>query len=225
MTINNDNGTITAFPLSWPAGWKRTASDNRKRATFGRQGTPSEYGYRRKQELTIAVATERVLTEMRGFGVAGSNTIISTNLKIRLDGLPYSDQKAPSDPGAAVYWRRNQNESQRCMAIDQYDRVADNLAAIAATLNAMRAIERHGGAEILNRAFEGFAALPAAGGSSGVSWWSVLGVEPRATTEEIKQAYRHMVKAHHPDVNGGDGETFIVIQKAYEQAQKEIGFS
>ena len=38
------------------------------------------------------------------------------------------------------------------MAIDAYTRTADNLAAVAATLEAMRAIERHGGAQILERA-------------------------------------------------------------------------
>lgn len=47
------------------------------------------------------------------------------------------------------------------MAIDQYYRVEENLAAIAATLDAMRAIERHGGAQILDRASTGFAALQA----------------------------------------------------------------
>jgi len=46
------------------------------------------------------------------------------------------------------------------MAIDIYDTVAGNLAAVAATLDAMRAIERHGGAQILKRAFQGFKALP-----------------------------------------------------------------
>jgi hypothetical protein len=62
------------------------------------------------------------------------------------------------------------------MAIDQYDRVEHNLAAIAATLDAMRAIKRHGGAEILDRAFTGFTALPApmAGGKP---WRQVLGFD------------------------------------------------
>ena len=76
------------------------------------------------------------------------DSIISTNLKLRLDGLPRSDQKEPDDPGVAVYWQRL-SKPKKVMAIDLYDRIADNLAAIGATLNAMRAIERHGGALIL----------------------------------------------------------------------------
>ena len=79
------------------------------------------------------------------------------------------------------------------MAIDQYFRVADNLAAIAATLEAMRAIERHGGAEILDRAFTGFTALPAP-----EQPFHVLGVSATATDEEIETAYRRLAMQHHP---------------------------
>jgi DnaJ-domain-containing protein 1 len=34
--------------------------------------------------------------------------------------------------------------------------------------------------------------------------WNVLGVKPGATEHEIKQAHRHLVKQHHPDVKQGD---------------------
>jgi hypothetical protein len=79
--------------------------------------------------------------------------------------------------------------------------------SIAATLEAMRAIERHGGAAILDRAFTGFAALPApivAGMKR--DWREVLGVKPDATpTEaEIQQLYRHQASLHHPDRAGDD---------------------
>lgn len=221
----------TAHPLSWPNGWKRTPANSRQRAKFSRQQTGhsnrldgTTYRWNRQRELTVADAIDRVLSELRTFGVSRDDIIISTNIQLRNDGLPRSGQREPDDPGAAVYWRRNANESQRCMAIDQYTRLADNLAAIAATLNAMRSIERHGGAEILDRAFEGFAALPPAGGSSAVSWWTVLGVNQMEKPEIIKAAYRYWAKLHHPD-NGGDAEKFIVVQKAYEEAQRELDFS
>ena len=118
-------------------------------------------------------------------GVLDDDLVISSDLQLRLDGFPKSSQREPDDPGVvAVYWI-DAGES-RCMAIDRYDRIADNLAAVAATLDAMRAIERHGGAEILNRAFTGFTALP----SSAESWWGILGVEPNARRIEIDSAYR-----------------------------------
>jgi DnaJ-domain-containing protein 1 len=33
-------------------------------------------------------------------------------------------------------------------------------------------------------------------------YYSILGIPPTATPEQIKEAYRTMVKLHHPDVQG-----------------------
>lgn len=213
---------ITASPLTWPTGWPRTPESTRTRAKFNSKSARNEYGWRAAREVTIAQAIERVLTQLRGFGVSREDAIISTNLRLKIDGMPFSDQRAPTDPGAAVYWTRL-GEQQRCMAIDRYDRVADNLAAIAATLEAMRSIERHGGAEILDRAFEGFAALPA---PAPVEWWSKLGVQRTASPEVIRAAYRDLVKTFHPDNRDtGDAEVFMQIQGAYDAAKAEKGFA
>ncbi len=48
--------------------------------------------------------------------------------------------------------------------------------------------------------------------------YHILGVSPRATTDEIKKAYRSLAMRHHPDRNAHPGaETrFNAIQKAYE---------
>lgn len=206
----------TAYPLSWPAGWKRTPLSSRTRARFG-QARSSGFGYSSRGELTVAQATDRVLGELRRMGVKDYNLIISSNIELRRDGLPRSGQREPEDPGVAVYWRDSNQDGHpmRCMAIDRYDRVADNLAAIAATLEAMRAIERHGGAEILNRAFTGFTALPGAGSTT--HWRDVLGVPATASRAEIEAAYRRLRSQHHPD-RGGDAERFHQIQKAFDEA-------
>jgi hypothetical protein len=137
-----------------------------------------QHSWNTKGEISIADGVQRVRLELDRMGIRDADIVISTNLHLRLDGLPKSGQAQPADPGAAVYWRTK--DGQRCMAIDQYDRVEHNLAAIAATLDAMRAIKRHGGAEILDRAFTGFTALPApmAGGKP---WRQVLGLRPRLT--------------------------------------------
>jgi hypothetical protein len=141
-----------------------------------------------------------------------NDIVVSTNVALRLDGWPRSDQGEPGDRGAAVYWREKLG-AMRCMAIDRYDRVADNLAAIAATLEAMRAIERHGGAEILDRAFTGFAAL--AGPESATPWHVVLGVPAHASTEHVRENYRKARSLFHPD-RGGDAATFDGIQRAWQ---------
>jgi len=212
----------TAYPLSWPEGWPRSRS--RKRARFSAKerqySSVSNSSWMRSKELTISDATKRVVAELHTFGVPHGEAIISTNLELRLDGLPRSGQTAPSDPGVAVYWRRP-GESMKVMAIDIYDRVADNLAAVAATLSAMRAIERHGGAQILERAFTGFTALP-----SPKSWRMILGLKEGPVSEsDITSAYRTKAREAHPDMPGGSNERMAEINAARDQAMRESGLA
>lgn len=63
------------------------------------------------------------------------------------------------------------------------------------------------------------------------SAYKILEIEKTATNEELKAAYRKMVKKYHPDklqhlgeehVKGAE-EKFKQVQKAYEQIQKERG--
>lgn len=196
--------TPTRYPLQWPVGWKRT--QYRQTARF------SKYDKR----LSVNDGVQRVLQELERLGVSEADVLISTNLALRLDGLPRSDQGQPGDPGVCVYWQRGKKPMQ-CMAIDRYDKVADNLAAVAATLEAMRAIERHGGAAILDRAFTGFTALPppiVAGMSR--AWWEVLGVPSDATKEAIQTAYRKLASEAHPD-KGGTAERMAEINRARDE--------
>lgn len=48
------------------------------------------------------------------------------------------------------------------------------------------------------------------------SLYDVLGVEPTATPEEIKKAYKALAKIHHPDKPTGCTETFKKLSHAYE---------
>jgi hypothetical protein len=208
--------SATAYPLDWPIGWKRTLV--RARAKFMKKGRGSlknpdgSYaGWDGNKALTIEQARVRVMDELRRFGVSDWNVIISSNLKLRRDGFPMSGQAQPHDPGVAVYWKPNNSKAQRCMAIDRYDKVQDNLAAIAATLEAMRAIERHGGAAILDRAFTGFAALPAP-----EQPFQVLGIGANASKDEIDRAYKRLAAEHHPD-RGGDEHHMARINAARDQ--------
>jgi hypothetical protein len=143
--------------------------------------------------------------------ISDNDVVISTNVPLRMDGFPRGDGGAVSDSGVAVYWMDRKGNT-RCMAIDQYYRVADNLAAVAATLSAMRAIERHGGAEILDRAFTGFVAL-----AGPTPWWEVLDVKHNATRDDIDAAYLRKRSAAHPD-RGGSPDAFQAVTHAYQQA-------
>ena len=206
---------IQACPLQWPPGWPRKSPNERTSAKF-RNGTGgwADSRYKAAERVSVTGGIERVLLELDRMGFGRDDVVISTNIPTRLDGLPRGDARSPSDPGVSVYWHRRRGRSihTRCMAIDRYDRVADNLAAIAATLEAMRAIERHGGAEILDRAFTGFAALAAP-----EQWFQVLGVPVSASQQEIETAYRRLAMTHHPDRPDGDGSQMARINTARDE--------
>lgn len=214
---------MKAFPLQWPSGWKRTS--RRTNAKFNQRvkSYSSEVLHYYKGTVTISAGTQRVLKQLSMLEVVEGDAIISTNLKLRLDGLPYVYQKEPTDPGVAVYWRTRGETVHKVMAVDRYERVADNLAALAATLEAMRAIERHGGAVILERAFTGFLALPAPN-----TWRAVLGFseDDRVTLQQAKTAYRVEAGKYHPDkldVGLGDPSKMTELNWAWAEAQKELG--
>lgn len=212
---------IAAFPLQWPVGWPRTRADAMKFGRFGTKAQRPGQPYASTTDITVAGATKRVLLELERMGVARADVVISTNLQLRRDGLPLSAQRKVQDVGAAVYWSPR-GAAPRVMAIDQYTTVEDNLAAIAATLDAMRAIERHGGAQILDRAFTGFATLPAP--TSKRHWRQVLGfVDGQLVNRAAaKDAYRTLARQHHPDRAGGSNAAMSELNVALAEAEKEI---
>jgi hypothetical protein len=197
-----------AFPLSWPEGWKRTPHPERKLGQFKSA----------KQWVTVAIAVQRVLEELRLMGISDNDVIISTNIPLRLDGMPISDTKERGDPGAAIYWR--DKRGMKCLAIDRYQHVRDNIAAIAATLEAMRTVQRHGGAEIMERQFLGFAALPE---KASQPWREVFGIATTAaaTWPMVEERFRALAQMHHPD-KGGDRNKFEEIVQARDAARLEL---
>ena len=51
-------------------------------------------------------------------------------------------------------------------------------------------------------------------------WWEVLGVEPTATEDEVKDAYRKLAKLWHPDTNMVSKDAaarFAAVAKAYRE--------
>lgn len=213
----------TRFPLCWPSNWKRTP--NRAGAQFGRVRKNYQAGvasYGGKERVSISGALDRISTELERFGVKPETVIVSTNLPTNIQGAPRGDRGEPRDPGVAVYWK-NKSGKPECMAIDRYTRVADNLAAVAATLEALRAIERHGGASILDRAFAGFAQLPAAIITQR-PWRDVFGVGPNdhLNADAIDTRFKALAHKVHPD-RGGNHEAMTELNAARDAALQEIG--
>lgn len=213
--------TISAYPLTWPAGFPRTPAHERQRARFGSRH--DGYGNR---PLTVAAARSRLLEEIRRFTRAGhtwridpDDLIISTNVPVRLDGLPRSGAREDrDDPGVAVYLKLDGEDY--CFPCDTWDRVADNIAAVAAHLGALRGIERWGVGD-LRQAFTGWKALPETV-DGGNSWREILGVEVDAGLEDARLAFRRKRSKAHPD-GGGDAQSFSEVLQAWSQAQMEFG--
>lgn len=191
---------IDAYPLQWPPGWPRA-----KYTSYSKFG-----------EFTFERMRMEVLREL-GL-LKATEIVISSNLRLRQDGFPYSDQRQPEDVGIAVYFKLN-GEGQ-CIPCDKWHKVEDNLRAIVKTIEALRGIERWGAKEMVNAAFRGFKALPS---STIVTpyqsrlWYDVLEVQPNASAEVIKAAYRQKLLKHHPD-HGGEVAAFNEVQKAYKEA-------
>ncbi len=201
------NGQAQRYPLVWPMNWKRTPPDKRERATFRRTAkttyarTVNGQNVTETREsartLTISDAIDRLAAELRRLGAR--DEILSTNVTVNLKGLPYSVAKDPHDTGAAVYITLGRKPL--VFACDKWDRVADNIAAIAQHIDALRRIERYGVGR-LDQAFVGYAALPPAAGD----WRIVLGVGDYATIEQVDAAFLEKMKAAHPDAGGTHDE-------------------
>lgn len=192
--------TVTPYPLQWPANRPRTPVASRRNGKFMRRG----------KWLTIADALSRLQHELDRLGA--ELPVVSTNVKVRLDGLPRSDQGHPEDPGIAIYFQLDGDPI--CMPCDTYTWVADNIAAVAAHIEATRAIERYGVVS-LKEMFSGFAAISAQPGQR--AWWAVLGIKAEATPSQINEAYRRLARERHPD-QGGSDDAMAELNMARDQA-------
>ena len=187
-----------SYPLQWPDGYKRSA-----------RPTSSRFG-----KHTLYDARTYLRAEVERLG--GRKLVISTNMKTRNDGDVYSNSKEPADSGVAIYFERKGKPI--CIPCDNYSTVWENSYAIARGIAAMRQIERDGIPGFLDRAFTGFAALPAPDSN----WRALLGVDADADFEGVKAAYRRAIAANHPD-SGGDSSRAVELNRAWEEAQSHFG--
>lgn len=195
----------TNYPLAWPVGWPRTDPAARRPGNFAQNHAP----------ITTAKAIRRIMKQLNTMDGPGqywnriSEIVIYTNLETRKsDGLPYSNRAEPKDPGAALYFTLSGKD--QCIPCDTFTTVAQNLAGIAATLDALRALERYGSG-IMEKAFTGFEALP---NLDVQPWWVVLGVPQDSEPHQVKLAYHRLRSLHHTD-NGGDAVQFDRVIKAW----------
>jgi len=175
-------------------------------------GTGTEGGGRR--QATIAEAIARLQGELDRLGAA--EVVLSTNVELRLDGMPRADRSQPADPGVAIYFKLKARDI--ALACDKWDRVADNVIALAKHIEAMRGMDRWGVGSV-EQAFRGYEALPAPD-----PWWMKLGLAgPTRSEREIREAYRRASAAAHPDRPGGSHDRMAAVNAARDEALKQIG--
>lgn len=185
-----------AFPLYWPAGYKRTTV---------------RIGSRFK--VTMDSAQRFLHLEINRLG--GRELIVSTNIPVRKDGMLYADwmSKKIDDPGVAIYFKYKGKDISMCC--DQYERIWENVYALGKGIEALRGMDRWGVSDFLERAFTGFTAIPET--IETFNCFDILEITSKADRNEIKQAYHKKAMILHPD-KGGDPAEFNKLKVAYDQA-------
>lgn len=168
---------IPPFPLLWPEGHPRTAK-------------PEKSSFR----TAFPQALKNVKESLRMF--AQDSGKVLAEIQITSNASWTNDR--PGDAGIAVWFEWD--GAMRCIAVDRYQTVAENLQAIHHVLEARRVELRHAGINMVRTTFRGFiAALPAPGSAH---WSTILGVAPDATPDQITAAYR--AKARELGATGND---------------------
>jgi hypothetical protein len=179
-----------AYPLHWPAGWPRTAVPMREHK-FGDHSV-----YQAVEELS------RQLDLLKATGM-----VISSNVAL--------GNTQPKDKGVCVYFTLR--AKPYALPCDKWDRVEDNLWALAKHIEALRGQQRWGVGTV-ERAFAGYMAIT----DGKKTWREVFGFGPadRPTAREINDRYRDLALRRHPD-HGGSTEAMAELNMARDMARTE----
>lgn len=185
------------YPLVWPDGLPRT---ERKAASQFR--------------TSLSGALNNVKKSLAAFGNDTGKAVANVAITSNVGGIAFEE---PSDTGVAIWFEWE--GAQRCIAVDRYPKVEDNLQAIHQVLEARRTEMRHGGLHIVRQTFKGFVALPAPEGVK--PWRDVLGLTGPVTAADVDRAYREKAATAHPD-KGGSTEAMQALNRARAEAKAAI---
>lgn len=173
--------TFPPYPLAWPDGLPRT---ERKAVSQFR--------------TSLSAAIGNVKKSLAAFGADTGRPVKDVAVTSNVAGIAF---EAPTDTGVAVWF--DWEGAQRCIAVDRYPKVEDNLQAIHHILEARRTEMRHGGLHIVRQTFKGFVALPAPAGKR--DWRAVLELSGAGTVEQVRARFKELSKTAHPDAGGSNG--------------------
>lgn len=204
------------YPLAWPAHRPRTPWQKRKPGQFKAD----------ERRITRVQAMRRLSDEVTRLG--GQNLIVSSDLVLRADGQPHMGKPEPTDPGVVAFFvLKGEGVSLPC---DTFDSLAQNIAALAAHIEATRRIERYGVASS-SETLQAFMALPPPDAApTARPWRAVFGFtahfpEGLSRTEAeavIKTRYRERATTAHPDVAGGSEAAMADLNRARDEALAEV---
>lgn len=193
-----------AYPLTWPDTMPRHKA--REKGLF---------------KTALPGALKNVQTSLTAFGrdsgKALSNLVISSNVTLGVT--------RPDDPGVAIWfvW----DGLQVCIPVDRYSTVEANLQAIHHIIEARRVELRHGTLALVRATFTGFVALPSPESSRKRDWRDVLDLNAdersRVSKAIIEGRFRKLAVERHPDRHGGSHEAMSELNRARDEALKEIG--
>lgn len=204
------------YPLQWPARLPRTKPADRRWSHFGKNGD--------RGGLSPHITGQEVISELARLGA--TDWVITSNMPSRgSEGLPYADAPKGDDPGIAVWFQFRRVE--RVFACDRWRTPAENLRAIAKSIEAMRGLDRWGVSDVLEGVFAGFAAALPAGSPMKRPWREVLGglwpegMEAEDTLALARGRHRRLIAEAHPDV-GGDVGRAAELNAALDEATAEL---
>ncbi|WP_336801652.1 J domain-containing protein [Kaistia sp. MMO-174] len=193
--------TAAAFPLAWPAGFPRRTT--REKGAF---------------RTSLSGALDNVRKSIEGFARDSGK---------RVDGITLSSNvtlgvSKPADPGVAVWfvW----DGMQVCIPVDRYSTVEANIQAIHHIVEARRVELRHGTLALVRASLRGFIAPPPGSEPRQRHWQDVLDLtSPSVTTGDVESRFKALSKQRHPDMPGGSNEAMAELNRARDEALKELG--
>lgn len=197
--VDRGDGIVTdGGRINWPANFERTPASERASTT--------------KFSISLTSAFSKLERSLKRIGVDDFDYEFDARQRQK-DKRPYA-RASPDDPSFVVRWTKD--GEQFAVACDRYTEFRDNVRAVGLNLEEKRKMENRpvatGESEFAN------ARLPPADDDIVAAprpAHEVLGVEPDASEEEIRHAFREAVKKRHPD-QGGRVELINELQEAKE---------
>lgn len=193
--------TIQAYPLKWPQGWPRTGKPERARF----------------ENYSLAYVRGHLIAELNRLGAR--DIIISSDIPLRLDGLPRSSYRRLDDEGVTVYFKLDKID--QCLPCDRWNNIIHNIWAITKSIEALRGLSRWGAKDIVKTAFTGFRALPFHAELEDFGGTTENYFRYCKNLDDIKDVFKQKANLLHPDY-GGNILDFQELKKQRDEAKKRF---